>query len=143
MKTVLTGGAFDILHWGHVLFLQQCKEQGDYLIVNVNSDARIRQKKGSTRPILSEDERMAIVNALECVDEVMCYPGPDYPDFDLIADVSPDVFVINSDEFADVSKERQYCETRGIEFVAVPRIISPSGMCTTRIVESIIDRGKR
>ena len=86
---------------------------------------------------------MAIVSSLRCVDEVFCFRGAEYPFFDLIHDVQPDVVVLNVDEFADISAEEECCKDNNVELIKLPRIISPSGMCTTRIVESILKRQNR
>ena len=138
MIKVLTGGAFDLLHHAHVLLFEECLEYGDYLVVSVLSDARIREKKGPARPIIPEDGRIAMVEAIRYVDEVVCLKGdPEYPVIKLLDIVRPDVLVLNSDEFADFSKEREACKKRGIELAFVPRIIAPSGLDTTAIVKKI------
>jgi len=139
MKTVLTGGAFDLLHWAHILFLEQCATYGGRLIVLVASDARVKHKKGYERPILSEDARCAMIRSLRCVDGVVCFSGdPEYPDFKAIDLVKPDVLVVNSDEYADYSKEEAYCRERGVELIKVPRIIAPDKMDTGQIIKRIL-----
>jgi len=138
MRKVFTGGAFDLLHYAHVLFLEECAKHGDYLVVEVNSDARVKHKKGPSRPILPEEDRMAIVGALRCVDEVVTRSGEsDYPVFKTLTEVKPDVCVINVDEFADYSELEEFCQWNNIELVKIPRIIAPSGLDTSKIVEKI------
>lgn len=72
-KTVFTNGCFDILHLGHVRYLQKAKKFGDILIVAVNSDSSVRRLKGKGRPIMSSKERTEILAALECVDYVVVF----------------------------------------------------------------------
>src|SRR5262245_3392585 len=76
-KVVLTNGCFDILHVGHVRYLQGARALGDVLVVAVNSDQSMRAIKDPGRPILSEDERVALVSALRCVDHVVLFDEPD------------------------------------------------------------------
>ena len=70
---VWTNGAFDLLHPGHVQSLQQARALGDFLIVGLNSDRSVKASKGPTRPILNQDERAAMLAALECVDAVIIF----------------------------------------------------------------------
>lgn len=72
-KIVFTNGCFDILHAGHVRYLQACKEMGDVLIVGLNTDASVRSIKGANRPIQNEKDRATIIAALGCVDAVIFF----------------------------------------------------------------------
>jgi len=74
-KLVLTNGCFDILHTGHVRYLQQARECGDALLVAVNSDASVRELKGPTRPLNGELDRAEVLAALRCVDHVAIFTG--------------------------------------------------------------------
>src|SRR5215813_12745163 len=76
-KVVLANGCFDILHVGHLRYLQGARALGDVLVVAVNSDTSMRLIKDPGRPILSEDERVALVSALRCVDYVVVFDEPD------------------------------------------------------------------
>jgi rfaE bifunctional protein nucleotidyltransferase chain/domain len=76
-KVVLANGCFDILHVGHLRYLEAARAMGDVLVVAVNSDASIRKIKDPGRPILSQDERVALVSALRCVDHVVLFDEPD------------------------------------------------------------------
>jgi rfaE bifunctional protein nucleotidyltransferase chain/domain len=76
-KVVLTNGCFDILHVGHIRYLEGARQLGDVLVVAINSDASVRQLKGPDRPILNEQERVALVSALRCVDHVVVFDEPD------------------------------------------------------------------
>jgi len=73
-KRILVGGCFDIVHVGHITFLEKAKQQGDFLIVLLESDARIRQLKGSNRPINTQLDRATVVAALKAVDAVILLP---------------------------------------------------------------------
>ena len=76
-KTVLANGCFDILHVGHVRYLEGARQLGDALVVAINSDRSVRALKGPGRPILNEQERVALVSALRCVDHVVVFDEPD------------------------------------------------------------------
>jgi rfaE bifunctional protein nucleotidyltransferase chain/domain len=76
-KTVLANGCFDILHVGHVRYLEGARRLGDTLVVAINSDRSVHALKGPGRPILNEMERSALVSALRCVDHVVVFDEPD------------------------------------------------------------------
>ena len=76
-SVVLANGCFDILHVGHVRYLEDARKLGDALVVAINSDRSVRELKGSGRPILSGEERVALVSALRCVDHVVVFDEPD------------------------------------------------------------------
>ncbi len=92
---VMTNGCFDILHPGHVAYLQQADKLGDRLVIAVNDDASVRQLKGEGRPINSVERRMAVLAALECVDWVVPFSG-ETPEC-LICKVLPDLLVKGGD----------------------------------------------
>ncbi len=94
-KIVFTNGCFDLLHIGHVRYLQEAKKQGDVLIVGVNSDASVRRLKGSQRPIQNESDRAEILAALGCVDYSVIFEE-DTP-INLIKTVKPNVLVKGGD----------------------------------------------
>ena len=95
MKIVFTNGCFDILHRGHVEYLQKAKTFGDKLIVGLNSDASVRRLKGPTRPVQDQESRKIILEALRCVDEVIIF-DEDTP-YELIQKIQPDVLVKGAD----------------------------------------------
>jgi len=76
-RVVLANGCFDILHVGHVRYLEAARAMGDALVVAINSDRSVRAIKGPDRPILNVDERVALVSALRCVDHVVVFDEPD------------------------------------------------------------------
>ncbi|MCB9073234.1 MAG: D-glycero-beta-D-manno-heptose 1-phosphate adenylyltransferase [Bdellovibrionaceae bacterium] len=94
-KVVFTNGCFDLLHVGHVRYLQEAKNLGDILIVGVNSDASVKRLKGPTRPIQNEMDRAEILLALKAVDQVVLFDD-DTPEH-LIHQVRPDILVKGGD----------------------------------------------
>lgn len=94
-KVVFTNGCFDILHLGHVTYLSWARNQGDLLVVGLNSDASVKRNKGPLRPIVCENDRAALLLALKCVDYV-CLFDEDTP-LNLIAELVPDVLVKGRD----------------------------------------------
>jgi D-beta-D-heptose 7-phosphate kinase / D-beta-D-heptose 1-phosphate adenosyltransferase len=91
MRTVFTNGVFDLLHVGHVRLLQFARQQGNRLIVAINSDASARRLKGPSRPAIPVEERAELLRALRCVDEVLIF-DTDTPE-SLIDELHPDVLV--------------------------------------------------
>ncbi|PCI89800.1 D-glycero-beta-D-manno-heptose 1-phosphate adenylyltransferase [Candidatus Kaiserbacteria bacterium] len=93
-RIVLTSGSWDILHVGHMRYLQAAKEEGDILIVGVDSDAKIRKRKGKDRPIVQQDERTEMLSHLEYVDAIFV-KAPRQKSNMLIELVSPDVLIVS------------------------------------------------
>ena len=129
---VFTNGVFDLLHPGHVRYLQQARRLGDVLIVGVNSDASVRRNKGTGRPINPERERAEVLASLACVDAVVVF-DEDTPDR-IIRAVQPDVLVKGADWPADQIIGRDTVEARGGR---VERIALEPGQSTTAIVERV------
>lgn len=94
-KIVFTNGCFDILHRGHVFYLQEAKKRGDILIVGLNSDSSVKRLKGDTRPINTELDRAAVLEALKCIDYIVVFEE-DTP-YNLIKEVKPDILVKGGD----------------------------------------------
>ncbi len=94
-KIVFTNGCFDLLHVGHVRYLQEAKKQGDILIVGINTDASVKRLKGPQRPLQTEQDRAEILSALECVDYVALFEE-DTP-LRLIQELQPQVLVKGGD----------------------------------------------
>ena len=131
-RIVFTNGVFDILHRGHVEYLEEARAFGDRLVIGVNSDASVRRVKGPSRPIVPEAERAEILAALESVDLVALF-DEDTP-ARIIAEVAPDVLVKGGDWALDAIVGREFVEARGGR---VERIRVREGWSTTRIVERI------
>jgi D-beta-D-heptose 7-phosphate kinase/D-beta-D-heptose 1-phosphate adenosyltransferase len=94
-RVVFTNGCFDILHVGHVKYLQEAKSYGDALIVGLNSDSSVRELKGPTRPVNPQDDRAYILAALESVDYVVMFS--DETPYELIKNIAPDILVKGGD----------------------------------------------
>ena len=131
-RVVFTNGVFDLLHPGHVRYLQAARKEGEALIVGVNSDRSVRANKGSSRPIIPESERAELLSALACVDAVVIF-DEDTP-ADIIKRVQPDVLVKGADWAADQIVGRETVEARGGKVVRVP---VEQGWSTTNILEKI------
>jgi D-beta-D-heptose 7-phosphate kinase/D-beta-D-heptose 1-phosphate adenosyltransferase len=94
-KIVFTNGCFDLLHYGHVRYLEDSKKKGDILVVAVNSDASVRRLKGNKRPIMPQKDRLRIIAGLGSVDYVVMFKQ-DTP-FKIIKTLRPDVIVKGAD----------------------------------------------
>lgn len=132
-RIVFTNGVFDLLHRGHVEYLEEARALGDRLVVGVNSDASVRRLKGPSRPIVPADERRELVAALECVDRVAGF-DEDTPEA-LVARVQPDVLVKGADWAADAIVGRDTVEAHGGRVV---RIALREGLSTSAIVQRIL-----
>ncbi len=132
-KTVVTtNGCFDILHVGHVRYLQKTKTFADYSIVMLNSDKSVRSIKGPTRPINNENDRAEILCALNCVDFVVLF-DEDSPE-NLIAEIKPDVHTKGADYTVETLPEAKVIMENGgrIEFISFVE-----GKSTTSLIEKI------
>lgn len=131
-RVVFTNGVFDLLHPGHVRYLQAARAEGDTLIVGVNSDRSVKAIKGPSRPITSENERAEILAALDCVTAAIVF-DEDTP-AEIIRRLQPDVLVKGADWAADAIVGRDTVEARGGRVVRMP--IEP-GWSTSSIVTAI------
>jgi rfaE bifunctional protein nucleotidyltransferase chain/domain len=131
-KVVFTNGVFDLLHPGHIRYLNQARGLGDALIVGVNSDRSVRSNKGDGRPINTETERAEMLAALEVVEAVVVF-DEDTP-HGVIDAVQPDVLVKGADWPEDGIVGRDIVEARGGVVVRVP--VEP-GYSTSSIIEKI------
>jgi rfaE bifunctional protein nucleotidyltransferase chain/domain len=129
---VFTNGVFDLLHRGHLRYLQQARALGGGLIVGLNSDRSVRANKGPSRPVTPEAERAEILEALACVDGVVVFDQD--PPHDLIAALQPDVLVKGADWGQDAIVGRAIVEARGGRVVRMPL---EAGQSTTAIIEKI------
>ena len=132
-KLVFTNGVFDILHPGHVRYLQAARALGDRLIVAINSDRSVRDLgKSPDRPINPENERAEVLRALACVDEVVIFDEPD--PHAIISKIQPDILVKGADWGEDAIVGRDVVEAKGGRVV---RIKLAEGYSTTKIIERI------
>lgn len=128
-KVVFTNGVFDLLHPGHVRYLQDARALGDALIVALNSDRSVRAIKGPTRPLNPEHERAELLLALACVDAAAIF-DEDTPHA-IISRIQPDVLVKGADWGADAIVGRDVVEARGGRVV---RIQLAEGYSTTELI---------
>jgi rfaE bifunctional protein nucleotidyltransferase chain/domain len=129
---VFTNGVFDLLHVGHLRYLQQARALGGALIVGVNSDRSVRAIKGPQRPVTPEAERAEILAALTCVDGVVVFD--EATPHDLIAALQPDHLVKGADWATDEIVGRDVVEARGGTVVRVP---IEAGHSTSALLERI------
>lgn len=112
-RTVFANGCFDVLHGGHISYLEGARSAGDLLIVGLNSDASVRGLKGPSRPLISECERAEILAALACVDGVLIFDEPDVNG--LLEYLMPHVHSKGTDYTVDTVPERATALRLGIE----------------------------
>ena len=132
-KTVVaTNGCFDILHVGHVRYLQQTKSYADYSIVLLNSDKSVRSIKGEGRPVNNESDRAEILTALSCVDFVVLF-DEDSP-ADLLDEIKPDVYTKGADYTMETLPERDIMIRNNIKVEFIEFV---DGKSTTNIIKKI------
>ncbi|MFP5212679.1 MAG: D-glycero-beta-D-manno-heptose 1-phosphate adenylyltransferase [Acidobacteriota bacterium] len=134
-RIVFTNGCFDLLHVGHVRYLEEARSRGDLLIVAVNSDSSVRTIKGPLRPVTPEGERVEVLAALQCVDYVTLFDTSD--PLTLIEAIMPDVLVKGADWPLDKIVGAKTVMDAGGE---VARIPLARGASTTAIIERIAAR---
>jgi rfaE bifunctional protein nucleotidyltransferase chain/domain len=117
-KLVFTNGCFDVLHVGHVRYLEQARALGDALVVAINSDRAVRELKGENRPVMNEDERAEILAALRSVTYVTIFD--DLSPRRLIAELLPDVLVKGGDYGLEEIHGREEVEAAGGRVVSLP-----------------------
>jgi rfaE bifunctional protein nucleotidyltransferase chain/domain len=133
-KLVVTNGCFDILHVGHVTYLDAARGQGDALLVGLNNDASVRQLKGDKRPINSENDRAAVLAALQAVDAVCIFPETRATRF--LALAQPDIYVKGGDFTVEQlpKEERDMVASFGGKIVTIGFV---PGKSTTALQEKI------
>lgn len=131
-KIVFTNGCFDILHMGHITYLNEARGLGDILVVGINTDASVRRLKGPKRPIIAEEERSHVLAALECVDFVVLF-DEDTP-LELIRAVRPDILVKGADYKKEEVVGWDVVESYGGEVKLIPVVGSLS---TSAIIDRI------
>lgn len=110
LKTVLTSGSFDLLHIGHERYLEEARKHGDILIVGVDSDDRIKKRKGPTRPIIPEEERVEMLTHLRHVD-IVTIKGVNDEKWELIKLVKPDTLIVTEETYNEETRLEllKYC----------------------------------
>ncbi|MCK9211875.1 MAG: D-glycero-beta-D-manno-heptose 1-phosphate adenylyltransferase [Ignavibacteriaceae bacterium] len=134
-KVVFTNGCFDVLHAGHVDYLNKAKAAGDVLILGLNSDASVKKIKGEKRPIVPQEERAFILSNLKAVDYVTLF-DEDTPQ-EIIGELIPDVLIKGADWSIDKIVGRDIVEANGGEVKTISFVTDQS---TTNIIQTIIER---
>jgi rfaE bifunctional protein nucleotidyltransferase chain/domain len=139
---VLTNGVFDLLHSGHIAYLQQARELGDLLVVALNSDASTRALKGPLRPLVPQAERALVLDALRCVDYLTIFDAPTAEE--LVARLAPEIYVKGGDYDAgqgepDLARlpEARVVQAQGGRVVLVPY---QQGRSTSALLQRIVER---
>jgi D-beta-D-heptose 7-phosphate kinase/D-beta-D-heptose 1-phosphate adenosyltransferase len=130
---VFTNGCFDLLHPGHVRYLQEARALGDRLVVAVNADETVRRLKGAGRPLTPLSERMEILAALACVDFVVAFE--EETPFEIVEEIVPDVLVKGGDWTPDRIVGRETVERAGGRVLSLP--YAP-GYSTSGLIERIV-----
>ncbi|MHB8523084.1 MAG: adenylyltransferase/cytidyltransferase family protein [Limisphaerales bacterium] len=133
-KLAVTNGCFDLVHYGHVAYLEMARNQGDALLVGINGDASVRELKGEGRPINRETDRAAVIAALQSVDGVSIFPERAATRFLSLA--QPDVYVKGGDYTLDSlnPEERRAVEAAGGHIMIIPYL---PGRSTTALLGRI------
>lgn len=134
-KIIFTNGCFDILHRGHIEYLEEAKKLGDILIVGLNSDESVKKIKGEKSPIVPEEDRAFVLSALGCVDYV-CIFDQETPE-QLIKNLVPDVLVKGGDWEKENVVGKEFVEESGGEVFTIEEI---EGKSTKKIIQTIIER---
>ena len=134
-RLVVTNGCFDLLHLGHVTYLETARNQGDALLIGVNGDAAVRQLKGQDRPVTPEQDRAAVLAALESVAGVCIFAEATATRF--LAAAQPDIYVKGGDYTLDTlnQDERRTVEQAGGRIVIIPFV---PGKSTTALLKKIM-----
>jgi rfaE bifunctional protein nucleotidyltransferase chain/domain len=133
-RLVATNGCFDVLHLGHVTYLEHARQQGDALLVGVTSDINVRALKGAGRPLNQAGDRAAVLAALQSVDAVYIFPEPDARAF--LAAIKPDIYVKGGDYTLETinQDERRLLESAGVKIKILPVV---PGKSTSALLEKI------
>lgn len=131
-KVITTNGCFDILHLGHIRYLEKAAQHGDILVVGVNSDASVKKIKGESRPVNSQEDRAEVLAALKSVDYTFIFDEPDPVRF--LSKIKPDVHVKGGDYSMEQIIERETVEANQGQVVLVPMV---PGRSTSGIIEKI------
>jgi len=132
MKKIIVNGSFDMLHLGHIRLLKYAKSLGDYLVVCTDTDRRIKELKGASRPIQDQVERVEMLSSLRVVDEVRIFDSEEALE-SIIKNYQPDIMVKGSDYRGQRIVGEEYCK----EIVFFERI---DGYSTTNTIKNIANR---
>ncbi|HVP80551.1 MAG TPA: adenylyltransferase/cytidyltransferase family protein [Thermodesulfobacteriota bacterium] len=134
-RIVLAGGCFDILHIGHVRFLSEAKKMGDYLVILLENDEKVKKLKGKNRPIFTQEIRAEMLSALICVDLVVALPmmenDSDY--LKLVMKIKPHIIAVTEND-PHMEKKKLQAEIVGGEMRAIPFVKTLSSSALAKIV---------
>ncbi len=131
-KIVFTNGCFDILHAGHIAYLNRAASCGDVLVLGLNSDSSIKSIKGDKRPIINQDQRSKVLSAMSCIDYIIFFDEPEPKN--LIIKIQPDVLVKGADWEENQISGADVVKGRG---GTIERIVFEEDISTTKIIERI------
>lgn len=134
-KAVFTNGVFDLLHLGHVTYLQEARKQGDLLVVGLNSDASVRRIKGPLKPLLPLEERAEMLLALSCVDYTTFFEEDD--PYNIIKILRPNVLVKGGDWAIDKIIGGDLVQSWGGKVMNIPVV---EGRSTTNLIQMVRER---
>ena len=132
---VTTNGCFDVLHLGHLRYLQAARKLGDCLVVAINNDSSVRQLKGQNRPLVPEDERAEMLAGLACVDYVVIFP--ELTPVELLSELKPNIHVKGGDYKLEQLIEKDTVEAHGGKVIVG---LNVPGKSTTDLIEVICER---
>ena len=137
-KVVFTNGVFDILHRGHVEYLEKAKSLGDVLMLGLNTDASVKKIKGSNRPVMGQEDRAIVLAGLSSVDYI-CFFEEETP-ANLIRQLIPDILVKGGDYRIDDIVGRETVEANGGKVVTIDLV---NGQSTTSLIEKMVKLAKK
>ncbi len=142
MKRIMAVGVFDLLHAGHLHYLEQAKSLGDFLTVVVAHDDTVRKRKHE--PVTGQDLRRRMVEGLKPVDEAVVGNSPDVPIFDILPIVKPDIIALGYDQEHAEEKIRSYLANNGFENIKVTRVegLTDDLDGTRKIIAKILERSR-
>ncbi|MBI1932717.1 MAG: D-glycero-beta-D-manno-heptose 1-phosphate adenylyltransferase [Ignavibacteriales bacterium] len=133
-KVVFTNGCFDIVHSGHVDYLNKAKDLGDILVIGLNSDRSVREIKGEKRPIVNQEERAFVLKNLKCVDYVILFDEPTPKE--IIDQIIPDILIKGGDWAIENIVGREVVEANGGEVKTIQFVTFQS---TTNIIKKVLE----
>ena len=136
-KIVFTNGCFDLVHYGHVMYLERAKSNGDILVVGVNSDASVKRIKGDSRPLVNQSDRVKVVAALACVDYVVIF-NEDTP-LDLISSLKPHILIKGADWAKQDIVGADIVKSHGGKVLTIKLA---EGRSTTNLIRKIVETYK-
>lgn len=131
-SVVFANGCFDVLHLGHIHLLRKAKEEGDFLVVGLNSDRSVKRLKGVTRPIFTERERKVLLGAIKYVDAVVVFD--DLTPLNIVKKIRPNVIVKGGDYGSTVVVGQEFVESYGGKVVLVKYL---TGHSTSKVISQV------